>query len=89
MKPRRVSPLPFVGTGAQNEQALVDWILAVTLLLTCCVTLAKSPASSELLGVLIYLHWTNNSHYEPHMGGKQNSNNRDPGKEGFLQLLGR
>lgn len=52
----QVSPLAFVGTGAQNEQALVDWILAVTLLLTCCVTLAKSPASSELLGVLIYFH---------------------------------
>ena len=34
----QVSPLAFVGTGAQNEQALVDWILAVTLLLTCCVT---------------------------------------------------
>lgn len=62
-----VSPLPFVGTGAQNKQALVDWMLAVTLLLTCCVTLAKSPASSELLGVLIYLYWTNNPHCEPHM----------------------
>lgn len=63
-----VSPLPFVGAGVQNEQALVDWMLAVTLLLTCCVTLARSPASSELLGVLIYLYWTNNPHYEPHMG---------------------
>lgn len=51
---------PCAQHSAQLNQALLDW-LWLRLLLRCCVTLAKPPASSEPLEVLIHRHLTDNS----------------------------